>query len=220
MNNLEISKELVLRDVTRVHGVTFDGRALWFAADDGDLVEMDPESGDVLSRTALGAKAGVTYDGEAIWAICGQRIDRIDPKTRAVVRSIPAPPGQLAGLAWAEGALWIGLYGEKKILKVDPENGRVLKSIALDRLVTGVTWAAGELWHGTVGTERGPGGLHRVDPTSGKELEHLAFSEKAGASGIEYDPTRRVFFCGANDGGESGRAKIRAVRAPVNASSR
>ena len=218
MKNLEVSKEHVLRDVTRVHGVTFDGRAVWFGADDGDLVEMDPESGDILSRTALGAKAGVTFDGEAIWAICGPRIDRIDRKTRAVLRSIPAPPGQVAGLAWAEGALWVGLYGEKKILKVDPENGRVLKSIALDRLVTGVTWADGELWHGTLGDERGPGGLHRVDPASGKELEHLAFAGKAGASGIESDPKRRVFFCGAHDGG--GGAKIRAVRAPVSASSR
>jgi glutamine cyclotransferase len=214
MTNAEITKELDLAGVKYVHGVTSDGKNVWFAADDGDIVEMSPDNGAVLSRTAVGARAGLTFDGEALWAICGKEIKRIDPKTRAVLRSIPAPPGQVAGMAWAEGALWIGLYGEKKIMKVDPANGRVTKTIALDRLVTGVTWADGELWHGTLGTDEGPGGLHHVDPETGKELDEVRFPKQEGASGVEYDRARGVFFCGAHDGDTNGRTKIRVVKKP------
>jgi hypothetical protein len=214
MKNAEITKELEPAGIERVHGVTSDGKHVWFAADDGDLAQIDPESGVVISKTAVGARAGVTFDGEAIWAICGTEIKRIDPKTRTVLKSIPTPPGQVAGMAWAEGALWVGLHGERKIIKVDATSGRVVKTIALDRLVTGVTWAEGELWHGTLGTEQGPGALHHVDPETGKELEELRFSKHEGAAGVEYDVARGAFFCGAHDGGTSRRTKIRAVKKP------
>jgi streptogramin lyase len=215
MKQAEITKEVPLESVKRVHGVTFDGRSVWFAADDGDLIELDPESGRTRSRTHVGSRAGITFDGEAIWAICGDKIHRIDPKTREIVKSIPTPPGQVAGMAWAEGALWIGLYAERKVMKIDPKDGRVLKSIALNRLVTGVTWADGELWHGTVGEKSQAGGLHRIDPETGVELDEVRFPSRAGASGVEYDRARGVFWCGAHDGDAAGRSRIRAVRKPT-----
>ena len=56
---------------------------------------------------------------------------------------------RVGGLAWAEGALWVGDYRGCRIHQVDPETGAILKTIASDRFVTGVTWVDGELWHGT-----------------------------------------------------------------------
>ena len=53
-----------------------------------------------------------------------------------------------AGLAWAEGSLWVGQYRARKIHQVDPETGKVLRTIDSNRFVTGVTWVDGELWHG------------------------------------------------------------------------
>src|SRR5690348_12879113 len=99
----EIQSEHEFEDLAQVHGVTFDGRSVWFAADDGDLVQADPSTCAVVSRTkGLGARAGVAFDGSHLWAICGDRIDRIDPATKKVVASIPAPQARIAGMAWAD----------------------------------------------------------------------------------------------------------------------
>jgi hypothetical protein len=212
---------MAIADVKRVHGVTYDGHSVWFAADDGDLVEVDPEAGAVRSKTpGFGCDAGMTFDGKSLWVICSDKINKVDPKTRKILASIPSPaPEQDSGMAWAEGALWIGQYQSKEIIKVDPETGRVLKRIKLDRLVTGVTWADGELWHGSIaeGDSR-PGGLHKIDAESGAERDVIELEGAKGASGVEYDATRGVFWCGAHDvrkdKGAASPVKLRAVRKP------
>jgi streptogramin lyase len=199
--------------VKQLHGVTFDGRSVWFACDEGDLLEVDPDSGAVRSRTpALGARAGTAFDGTHLWVICGKDIRRIDPRTRATVSTLPTPhPGECAGMAWAEGALWIGLYEKKQILKVDPATGKVLKTLSVHRLVTGVTWADDELWHG--GPAEGAEGdaLHRVDAKTGAHLAQVLPLPGCGVAGVEYDAGRDVFWFGA-DAGE--KSELRAVRRP------
>ena len=37
----------------------------------------------------------------------------------------------------------------RKIHQIDPETGKILRTIESNRFVTGVTWVEGELWHGT-----------------------------------------------------------------------
>ncbi|WP_240200304.1 hypothetical protein [Paracoccus methylovorus] len=55
--------------------------------------------------------------------------------------AIPALEGGNSGLAWAGGSLWMGQYRGRRIHQVDPETGKVLRSIDSDRFVTGVTWS-------------------------------------------------------------------------------
>ena len=51
-----------------------------------------------------------------LYQIAEARIQKIDPKTRRVVSTIPAPAGGGdSGLAWAEGTLWVGEYRARKI---------------------------------------------------------------------------------------------------------
>src|SRR5262249_8484617 len=127
-------------------------------------------------------------------------------KTGDVLTTIPAPGSGNSGLAWAEGTLWVGQYRERKIHQIDPETGRVLRTIESKRFVTGVTWVDGELWHGT--WENDERDLRRVDPQTGEVLELLTMPHGVGVSGLESDG-RDQFFCG---GGKSG--KLRAVRRP------
>jgi glutamine cyclotransferase len=124
-----------------------------------------------------------------------------------VLATIPAPGGGGdSGLAWAEGTLWVGNYRDRKIHQVDPETGKVLRTIESNRFVTGVTWIEGELWHGT--WEGDASELRRVDPHSGEVLATLDMPPGTGVSGLESDGGDR-FFCG---GGKSGM--VRAVRRP------
>src|SRR4029079_2139068 len=111
-----------------------------------------------------------------------------------------------SGLAWAEGTLWVGEYRARKIHQIDPDTGKILRTIESRRFVTGVTWVDGELWHGV--WDDGAGELPRIDAQSGNELERLEMPTGTACSGLESDGADR-FYCG---GGTSG--KVRAVRRP------
>ncbi|KWI46551.1 glutamine cyclotransferase [Burkholderia pseudomultivorans] len=193
--------------VDGVHGVTFDGRHVWFASGD-KLNALDPERGTTLRALDIAAHAGTAFDGRHLFQIVEDRIEKIDPESGRVLATIPAPGGGGdSGLAWAEGTLWVGQYRERKIHQVDPQSGAVLRTIESNRFVTGVTWVDGELWHGTWEADQSE--LRRIDPQTGQVLEQLDMPDGIGVSGLESDGGER-FFCG---GGNSG--KLRAVRRPA-----
>jgi outer membrane protein assembly factor BamB len=192
--------------VDGVHGVSFDGRLVWFAAGDR-LNSLDPESGELLGSLEIAADAGTAFDGQCLYQIAEAVIRKIDPETGKVLGTIPAPGGGGdSGLAWAEGRLWVGQHRGRKIHQIDPETGAVLRTIESDRFVTGVTWVGGELWHGTWQDEKSD--VRRIDPATGEVLECLEMPAGIGVSGLESDGGDR-FFCG---GGRSG--KLRAIRRP------
>jgi glutamine cyclotransferase len=195
--------------VEHVHGLTFDGRHVWFASGDR-LNALDPANGNIVGSIDVAAHAGTAFDGKHLFQLAEDRIQKIDPKTGRVLATIPAPGnGGDAGLAWAEGTLWVGQYRDRKIHQIDPQTGAILRTIESRRFVTGVTWVDGELWHGT--WEGDACDLRRVDPRTGEAVERIELPPEVGVSGLESDGGDR-FFCG---GGGSG--KVRAVRRPRRA---
>jgi glutamine cyclotransferase len=191
--------------VDHVHGVTFDGRRVWFASGD-KLNAFDPASGKTVRSIEVAGHAGTAFDGRHLFQIAEDRICKIDPQTGRVLATIPAPGGACSGLAWAEGTLWVGHHRERKIHQIDPQTGAILRTIETNRFVTGVTWIDGELWHGT--WEGDESDLRRVDLRTGEVLERIEMPPGVDVSGLESDGGDR-FFCG---GGRSGR--VRAVRRP------
>ncbi|MBP0580288.1 glutaminyl-peptide cyclotransferase [Labrys sp. LIt4] len=195
--------------VEAVHGVSYDGENVWFASGD-KLNALDPDSGRTVRSLDVAAHAGTAFDGKHLFQIAEDRIQKIDPATGTVLASIPAPGGgKDSGLAWAEGALWVGQYQDRKIHQIDPETGATLRTIESNRFVTGVTWVDGELWHAT--WENDESELRHVDPVTGTVLDSIEMPAGLFVSGLESDGRDR-FFCG---GGESG--KVRAVRRPAKA---
>jgi glutamine cyclotransferase len=192
--------------VDQVHGVTYDGQNVWFAAGDR-LHALEPASGTTVRSIEVAGDAGTAFDGRHLFQLSEGRIHKIDPRTGRVLATIPAPGGGGdSGLTWAEGTLWVGQYRDRKIHQIDPETGAILRTIESNRFVTGVTWVDGELWHGTWEGEESD--LRRIDPRTGEVLERLEMPPGVGVSGLESDGGDR-FFCG---GGGSG--KVRAVRRP------
>ncbi|MEM9440509.1 MAG: glutaminyl-peptide cyclotransferase, partial [Pseudomonadota bacterium] len=161
----------------------------------------------MLRSIEIPADAGTAFDGEHMFQIAEDRIQKIDLETGAVLATIPAPGGgEDSGLAWAEGALWVGQHRSRKIHQVDPETGKILRTIDSDRFVTGVTWHDNELWHGTWEGDKSE--LRRIDSRTGDVLERVDMPPNIVVSGLESDGRDR-FFCG---GGNSG--KVRVVRRP------
>ena len=192
--------------VDHVHGVTYDGHHVWFAAGD-TLQSLDPASGKTLRAIDIAAHAGTAFDGRHLFQIAEDRIHKLDPETGRVLATIPSPGhGRDSGLAWAEGTLWVGQHRDRKIYQIDPETGDILRTIESNRFVTGVTWVDGELWHGT--WEGDEADVRHIDPETGEVLERLEMPPGVGVSGLESDGGDQ-FFCG---GGRSG--KVRAVRRP------
>jgi len=193
--------------VDHIHGVTYDGQNVWFAAGD-TLNAFDPANGKVLRSIDGAAHAVTAFYGRHLFHLAEDRIQKIDPQTGRVLATIPAPGGGGdSGLTWAEGTLWVGQYRDRKIHQIDPETGAILRTIESDRFVTGVTWVDGELWHGT--WEGDESDLRRVDPRTGEVLEKLEMPSGVKVSGLESDGGD-LFFCG---GGPSG--KVRTVRRPA-----
>jgi glutamine cyclotransferase len=191
--------------VEAVHGLTFDGRNVWFASGDR-LNALDPTSGTILRAIEVPARAGTAFDGRHLFQIADDRIQKIDPATGRVLGTIPTPPGGSSGLAWAEGSLWVGQMRNRRIHQLDPQTGAILRTIESNRFVTGVTWVDGELWHGT--WEGDDSDLRQIDPRTGEVLQQLELPADVRISGLESDGGDRL-FCG---GGTSG--KVRVVRRP------
>ncbi len=193
-------------DIDTVHGVTFDGRRVWFAAG-ATLNAFDPATADIVRSLDVAAQAGSAFDGRHLFQLADNRIQRIDPQTGRVLATIPAPGhGSDSGLAWAEGTLWVGQSLDRTIHQIDPATGAILRTIQSNRFVTGVTWVDGELWHAT--WEDDESALRRVDPPTGEVLDERRMPPGLSLSGLESDG-EDLFFCG---GGKS--RKVRAVRRP------
>ncbi|OZI31051.1 glutamine cyclotransferase [Bordetella genomosp. 10] len=205
-SNAEIVREYgPLPGVTAVHGLTYDGRHVWFASGE-HLHALDPASGQAVRKLDVPASAGMAFDGRCLYQIAGEHIRKVDPESGKILGTIPTPDGAASGMAWADGMLWVGQYQKRRILQVDPADGRVLRTLACDRHVTGVSWVDGQLWHGT--WEDGHSEIRRIDPQTGAVQASLDMPEGVSVSGLESDGAG-LFYCG---GGDSG--KIRAVRRP------
>jgi glutamine cyclotransferase len=190
----------------RVHGVTHDGKRVW-AATDGGLVAFDPEKGEVERSIDVMSNAGTAFDGKYLYQIAEARIDKIDPGTGKIVKTIPAPgKGGDSGLTWAEGSLWVGQYRDRKIHQIDPETGAIRRTIESNRFVTGVTWVDGEMWHGT--WENDESEIRRIDPKDGRVLDRIEMPRGMGVSGLESDG-KDLFYAGGG-----GQGKVRAVKKP------
>src|SRR5689334_3978007 len=76
--------------VSQVHGVSYDGRHVWFASGD-KLNALDPASGKTVRAFDVAAHAGTAFDGRHLFQIAEARIQKIDPQTGQVLSTIPAP---------------------------------------------------------------------------------------------------------------------------------
>jgi outer membrane protein assembly factor BamB len=194
----EVVREYVpFPDRGQVHGVTFDGKLVWFARD-GELVAFDPDDSRVVRRLPVpNAKAGTAFDGQYLYQLANEEILVVDPRDGRVTRKLRAPDGgHCSGMAWSDGYLFVGQFRESRICKMDAKTGEVVKTFASDRFVTGVSCVDGALWHGA-SYDGKPCELRRLG-ADGSVVEALDVPVE-GISGVER--TREGdFWCGGEKG--------------------
>ena len=192
--------------VTKVGGVTFDGKRVWFASGD-KLNALDPESGKIERSIDIAAHAGTAFDGRYLFQIAEARIQKIDPSTGKIMGSIPAP-GAGGGLRAGVGrgdALGRTIPGAEDSSDRSRDGSHSahdrLQPLRHGRIVGGRRAMA---WHARRGRERAA--ASRSDDRKGARTAGYAVGHRC--VGLESDGIDR-FYCG---GAKS--AVVRAVRRP------
>ena len=107
-------------------GLAFDGRYLWACGDVDDgsslLYRLSP---DVLQVEAVfdlpgHRPSGVCFDGEFLWVADRDagRLDRCDPGTGALTRTVVAPAFSPCGVAWDGRAVWLTDSGTGRLYRL------------------------------------------------------------------------------------------------------
>ena len=107
---------------------------VWSLNDGGSLVKIDPRKGEVVQAVPIGHDDGVTVGGGSVWVANADKpeVIRVNAQYGSTSR-IPLPKptdGSTAnprGIAYGAGSLWVS-QGQR-ILRIDPENGKVRATI-------------------------------------------------------------------------------------------
>jgi len=110
---------------------------------------------------------GVTYDGKNVWFASGDKVNALDPKSGAIVRSIDV--ASHAGTAFDGKHLY--QIAEDRIHKIDPATGKIVATIPApgNGGDSGLAWAEGSLWVGQHRARR----IHQIDPETGKVIRTI-----------------------------------------------
>ena len=144
--------------------LTFAETSLWLTCPDNKVLRINPATNLIDKRIDVGANPVSLVSGQgAIWVFCGKegKIDRLDPKTDKVTKSIELlTPDTTGALAFGEGFLWVTQPGfpltridvtaekEKVVQQFWGEGGGAILS------------SAGALWISNLNS----GTISRIDP--------------------------------------------------------
>ena len=130
-------------------------------------------------------------------------MSELDGTTLATIKS-PGPSPQ--GLSWDGEHLWVADKDERKIFKVNPEDGAQLFSIAFDGELAGPAWDGTHVWQ----ADRTSRTISRIDPESGAiELSIPVDLANGDVSGLFHEDG--VSGTGSHASGRLARSRIRTA---------
>jgi streptogramin lyase len=122
-------------------------------------------------------------DDTAVWIDNGGAgvLVRVDPKTNAVVATIPVGHGQ-GGIALGNGAVWVVNQVEGTVVRVDPQTNQVVATIPWEPEdnVTAITTSPGAVWL----TDFINSTLIRIDPQTNQIVAKIP--NTPGITGVSY----------------------------------
>ncbi|HEX9377261.1 MAG TPA: hypothetical protein VGB19_13620 [Actinomycetota bacterium] len=155
----------------------------------GDLVRLDPATGDVLARIPMRGiptwevgGGGMAVGLGSIWVVSldeeGTILQRIDPASNRLADVIPVLPGTSGADVWVdETGIWVLVFGAAdtgmEVVRIDPETFSVGDPITLETRWAHWLFRAGRsVW--VLGDAPEPGRgvvvdtLYRIDPSTGR----------------------------------------------------
>jgi hypothetical protein len=161
--------------------------SLWVATLDGELLRVEPASGETLATIPLGA-AGcgpIQADAFSIWLqTCGSGSTigpdaastiRVDPDANAVADRYEDGEPDGVGIGTIRGLVWF-ISSLTTLTGVSAESGEPVRTIDVPWPVRHLTAGLGSLWVSPIGEPS----VVRIDPESGDELARIPLSGDSG----------------------------------------
>lgn len=112
--------------------------ALWALTSSGDLLHLDPESGEVLGTSSYSTddrvSASGAYAAGNLWisVVDSGELLRVSTTDGSIAEHVAADGGSPCCLVAGEGQLWASDAEEGQVSRLDPATGRVTQHIAVD----------------------------------------------------------------------------------------
>jgi DNA-binding SARP family transcriptional activator/streptogramin lyase len=144
--------------------------SVWVAnSEDGTVSRIDPETHGIVATVGVPSPVDLAVGPDAVWVASGTdgTISRIDAESNHVVAAIdlndddPFDPQTVHGIAAGAGGVWVATTASD-LVRIDPEENRVTRSIEVPGDPIAVTSGLGAMWAVT-----STGRLLRFDPGSG-----------------------------------------------------
>jgi ABC-type branched-subunit amino acid transport system substrate-binding protein/DNA-binding beta-propeller fold protein YncE len=160
------------------------GRSVWVASDArGTISEIDGRSLAVDPVVPANVAAmDMAASDDSVWVHDAQRpaLVRVDAAYGTVADRLPLPADlrpTLPGLDVGPGAVW-ATDGTTRLLKLDPSEGRVLKTIDAGRPLDDLAVGAGAIWAISGAAAR----VFEIDPRTGKIGTRIPITGRPGVS--------------------------------------
>jgi YVTN family beta-propeller protein len=159
--------------------------SVWVGAcgsDTPSLVRIDPATATVAATIPLPirdfqAESSVAAGEGAVWAVSDglveQLLVKVDPQTDAVVATFTLPGG-LSGVRAGYRGVWIAKTDADSVLHVDPNDGSVLREIAVGERPRFLAIGEGTVWT----MNEGDGTVSRIDPATDTVTATIAVSSR------------------------------------------
>jgi ABC-type oligopeptide transport system substrate-binding subunit/class 3 adenylate cyclase/streptogramin lyase/predicted Ser/Thr protein kinase len=134
-------------------GMTVGFGAVWVVdGKEPKLLRIDPRYLTVEKISLPAKKSDIdftapteaTVGAGSVWVAEANKVFRVDPVSRRVVKSIPVPQADV--LAYGEGAVWVGQSNASSISKIDPRSNQVVQTTTLRGFVHAVAVGDGFVW--------------------------------------------------------------------------
>ena len=132
----DLSWEVVHEFFDFAPGLAFGAGSVWtvplgVSALSNVIERLDLETGETQARIDGGSEpvARLVYAGEALWVAYGNgRIGRLDPRANRLTPAVETG-SPLEDLFAASGSLWAVSQEDRKLFRIDPQNGEIVAAI-------------------------------------------------------------------------------------------
>lgn len=146
-------------------------------------ITVQPSGPAVTSIPVSGAPINLVFAESAVWASSSDgSVSRIDPATNRVTARIAVGTGQLGGLAFGDGSLWVANFGGGELDRIDPGSGSVVARVAVGGQPVGPAVAA----DGTVWVSNFDGSVERVDAATNTVTARISVGGMAEATAFAF----------------------------------
>ena len=157
------------------------GGAVWVpVSTDGTLARVDPASGAVTARVAVGTASSnpgdldsAVFAGGAVWAAsdAGGTIARVDPATNTVIARVTTAP-RPGGLADGGGYVWAFHFHQSAVTRIDVGTNAVKAFDVPGLSGTGIAYGGSSVWL----LSDQPARIFRLDPETGAVQQTIALT--------------------------------------------